>query len=498
MKLLLVSLALFSVIALSVSDDSSQRADRVLKGMGMGKKGSKGSKGNKESNGICFPTANPHPDFFGCDCQCCLADGPFPPSKGPKGKDGAKGAKGGNGGSKGSKGEDSKGHRYLKGKKGSKGSKGSKKGSMPDFECSCMCDGVGSKGSKGGKKGSKGGKMAKGSSKGAKGGSKGAKGGSKGAKGSSKGAKGGSKAAKGGSKAAKGGKNSNEGGYNGVVVANPVGKGTIVDFVVNNPNLTSLTAAVVQAGLVEALAGSGPLTLFAPTNGAFGALPSDLVDSLLTNDEFIPQLADLLLYHVLSGEFFAMDLSDKLTVTALNGENLLITLPPIAVNGNKVVSADNDVSNGVVHIIDGVLIPSWVTNSIAGRVVAASDLSTLLSLVVLAGIDGALAGPGALTVVAPTNSAFAKLPQDVLDLLTSPAGKSTLVQILTYHVFSGIFTSDRLSDGLLIPTLEGGKVTVSLDPVRFNDSKAVQVDILANNGVVHKIDTVLDPNDSPR
>jgi uncharacterized surface protein with fasciclin (FAS1) repeats len=156
------------------------------------------------------------------------------------------------------------------------------------------------------------------------------------------------------------------------------------------------------------------------------------------------------------------------------------------------------VSNGVVHVIDGVLIPSWVGNSLVDRVVAASDLSALLSLVLLAGIEGALAGPGALTLVAPTNSAFAKLPEDVVDLLTSPAGKSTLVQILTYHVFSGIFTSDRLSDGLFIPTLEGGKVTVSLDPVRFNDSKAVQVDILANNGVVHKIDTVLDPNDSPR
>jgi uncharacterized surface protein with fasciclin (FAS1) repeats len=159
---------------------------------------------------------------------------------------------------------------------------------------------------------------------------------------------------------------------------------------VNNRELTSLTAAVVQAGLVGALAGSGPLTLFAPNNGAFGALPSDLVDSLLTNDEFIPQLADLLLYHVLSGAFFAMDLSDDLTVTALNGEDLLITLPPIAVNGNKVVSADNGVSNGVVHIIDGVLIPSWVGNSLAARVAAESDLSTLLSLVILAGLDGAL------------------------------------------------------------------------------------------------------------
>ena len=312
-------------------------------------------------------------------------------------------------------------------------------------------------------------------------------------------------AAKGGKKGSKKGA-AKGGGYAGAPakepvkapVKEPVGRGTIVDFVVNNRELTSLTAAVVQAGLVEALAGSGPLTLFAPNNGAFGALPSDLVDSLLTNDEFIPQLADLLLYHVLSGAFFARDLSDDLTVTALNGEDLLITLPPIAVNGNKVVSADNGVSNGVVHVIDGVLIPSWVGNSLAARVAAENDLSTLLSLVILASLDGVLAGPGALTVVAPINSAFAKLPQDVVAFLTSPGGKSTLVRILTYHVFPGIFTSDRLADGLLIETVEGGSVTVTLDPVKFNDAKAVEVDILANNGVVHKIDMVLDPDDSPK
>jgi uncharacterized surface protein with fasciclin (FAS1) repeats len=65
-------------------------------------------------------------------------------------------------------------------------------------------------------------------------------------------------------------------------------------------------------------------------------------------------------------------------------------------------------------------------------------------------------------------------------------------------VFSGIFTSDRLGEGLLIKTLEGGSVTVTLGPVKFNDAKAVEVDILANNGVVHKIDKVLDPDDSPK
>jgi transforming growth factor-beta-induced protein len=175
----------------------------------------------------------------------------------------------------------------------------------------------------------------------------------------------------------------------------------------------------------------------------------------------------------------------------------LLSTDPIAINGNKVVSADNTVSNGVVHIIDGVLIPSWVSNSIASRVIAASDLSTLLSLVVLAGLDGAVAAPGELTLVAPINSAFAKLSTATVNFLTSGSGKATLTDILLYHVFPGIFVSTELSDGLMIDTLEGGtvEVTVSNAGVFFNDSKAVEVDILANNGVVHKIDTVLDPAD---
>jgi transforming growth factor-beta-induced protein len=208
----------------------------------------------------------------------------------------------------------------------------------------------------------------------------------------------------------------------------------------------------------------------------------------LTNDEFIPHLADLLLYHVLDAKLKSSHIFN-FRVTALNGEKLLLSTDPIAINGNKVVSADNDVSNGVVHIIDGVLIPSWVSNSIASRVIAASDLSTLLSLVVLAGLDGAVAAPGELTLVAPTNLAFAKLSAATVAFLTSTNGKATLTSILLYHVFPGIFVSGELSNGLTIDTLEGGTVKVSVGDsgVFFNDSKAVEVDILANNGVVHKI-----------
>jgi transforming growth factor-beta-induced protein len=171
---------------------------------------------------------------------------------------------------------------------------------------------------------------------------------------------------------------------------------------------------------------------------------------------------------------------------------LVVTLPPIAVNENMVVSADNDVTNGVVHIIDGVLIPSWVTICIADRVTGASDLSTLLSLLVLASLDGDVAAPGELTLVAPTNDAFAKLSNDTVSFLASNDGLDTLTAILLYHVFPGIFVSSELADGSTVDTLQGGFVTISTDPIMFNDATAVEIDILTNNGVVHKIGTVLD------
>jgi uncharacterized surface protein with fasciclin (FAS1) repeats len=284
----------------------------------------------------------------------------------------------------------------------------------------------------------------------------------------------------------------------GVITGKGKGKGAsqdkIIDFVIKNPNLTSLSRALSRAGLVDTLNSSGPFTVFAPNDGAFGAVPANILNTLLTNDEFIPHLVNLLLYHVLHGELFASDLEDDLILTALNGEDLRITRPPIAVNGNKVLNADNDFSNGVVHIIDGVLVPSWVTRCIRDRVVEDSDLSTLFALLVSAGLTGTLSNPAEITLVAPTNAAFAKLHSDVVDYLTSEAGRSRLVSILLYHVFPGIIVSSELVNRAKIETFQGGFVTTSVGPIKFNDARAVEVDILANNGVVHKIDTVLLPD----
>jgi uncharacterized surface protein with fasciclin (FAS1) repeats len=150
---------------------------------------------------------------------------------------------------------------------------------------------------------------------------------------------------------------------------------------------------------------------------------------------------------------------------ALNGEELTVRLPPISVNGNKVISADNDVSNGVVHIIDGVLTPSWIFNSIGDRVLADGDLSVLQTLLTIAGID--LSIPGEFTLLAPTNDAFSLVPKDTVEFLVSPEGRNTLTSVLKYHVLLGVITLDEFVEGTY-GTLDGRPVTVTVDPLQFN------------------------------
>jgi transforming growth factor-beta-induced protein len=274
-------------------------------------------------------------------------------------------------------------------------------------------------------------------------------------------------------------------------------RSTLAELVIATPSLSILLAAVVRANLAGVLNSPGTFTVFAPNNDAFAKVPSDIANTLFTNDAFLPHLTDLLLYHVL-GEVITTNqhaFFNNEKLSPLNGEKLLVTRPNLEVNGNLLIARNIEASNGVANVIDGVLIPSWVTNSITDLVVATSQLSTLLSLVSLAGLADALAGPGELTVVAPTNAAFAKLPAATVNFLVSDAGIPTLVDILLYHVFDGIFASSQLSNGP-VKTLEGGTVMVRLgDDVMFNNAKAVAVDFLANNGVAHAIDTVLDPAD---
>ncbi len=129
----------------------------------------------------------------------------------------------------------------------------------------------------------------------------------------------------------------------------------IVDTAVDAGSFTTLVAAVEAAGLVDTLKGEGPFTVFAPTDEAFAALPEGTVEALLADPE---ALAAILTYHVVPGAVMSTDLSDGMTATTVNGQDITIgTEGGVTVNDANVVTADIEASNGVIHVIDAVILP---------------------------------------------------------------------------------------------------------------------------------------------
>jgi uncharacterized surface protein with fasciclin (FAS1) repeats len=129
----------------------------------------------------------------------------------------------------------------------------------------------------------------------------------------------------------------------------------IVDTAIEAGTFTTLVAAVAAAGLVDTLKSEGPFTIFAPTDEAFAALPEGTVEGLLADPE---ALAAILTYHVVAGKVMSTDLSDGMTATTVNGADVTImTEGGVMVNGANVTAADIEASNGVIHVIDTVLLP---------------------------------------------------------------------------------------------------------------------------------------------
>jgi len=133
---------------------------------------------------------------------------------------------------------------------------------------------------------------------------------------------------------------------------------TLTEIAVQTDDLSTLATAVTTAGLADALAGDGPLTVFAPTNAAFGALPEGTVEALL-QEENREQLSSILLFHVVPGKLRAADLSDGQVLETLAGDTLTVRVTDagVTINGVTVVAADVNAKNGVAHVIDGVLLP---------------------------------------------------------------------------------------------------------------------------------------------
>ena len=321
---------------------------------------------------------------------------------------------------------------------------------------------------------------------------------------------------------------------------------TVVDIVVNSPVHTLLTQAVLAADLAGTLSEADSMTVFAPTDDAITALVTALeitAEDLLA----LPNLAGILTYHAVGAVAMSTDLSDGQQITTLQGSDVSVTISgdTVMINQAMVTVADLVAGNGVVHVIDAVLLTEGCTNEDACNydalaltddgscilpgdtcddenwltendtlnadcncvgddiqfatvvdIVVASPIHELLEAAVLAAdLAGTLSEGDSLTVFAPTDDAIGALVETLEitaeDLLALP----NLAEILTYHVVGAVALSTDLSDGQEIPTLQGANVdiTINADTVMVNDAMVIVADLIADNGVVHVIDAVLLP-----
>ena len=274
-----------------------------------------------------------------------------------------------------------------------------------------------------------------------------------------------------------------------------VGKGKdIVDTAVEAGSFKTLAAALKAADLVDALKGAGPFTVFAPTDEAFAKLPEGTLKTLL-QPKNKQMLVDILTYHVVKGNLPAAKVVKRKEAKSLNGQQIDIQVKDggVTVDNANVVKTDISCSNGVIHVIDRVILPA--SDNIPTTAAKAGTFKTLLAAVKAAGLDKALAGKGPLTVFAPTDEAFAKLPAGTVETLLKPENVNKLAEILKYHVVQGrVYATDALAAGKA-STLQGDivKITSNGSAAMVNKAKLLATDLDASNGVIHVIDSVILP-----
>lgn len=272
-------------------------------------------------------------------------------------------------------------------------------------------------------------------------------------------------------------------------------KRDIVQTAVDAGSFTTLVAAVQAAGLVETLKGKGPFTVFAPTDEAFAKLPAGTVENLL-KPENLGTLKQILTYHVVPGAVTGEQVVTLPDATTVNGQRVVISAwgDTVKIGKAKVIQADIATSNGVIHVIDTVIMPE--TKNIVEVADAAGSFTTLLAAAKAAGLAGVLAGDGPFTVFAPTDEAFEALGTDTIQGLLKPENKAKLADILKYHVVPGrVYARGAVAAGSA-RTLQGDALRVSINEGRVvvNGAGIVMSDVQATNGVVHVIDRVLLPN----
>jgi uncharacterized surface protein with fasciclin (FAS1) repeats len=268
----------------------------------------------------------------------------------------------------------------------------------------------------------------------------------------------------------------------------------IVETAVEAGKFKTLATALTAAGLIDAVSGPGPFTVFAPTDDAFAKVPKETLEMLL-KPENKEKLKAVLTYHVVPGKVMAKDVVGLKGAKSLNGQRIDVKVDgsKVSVDGANVVATDIACTNGVIHVIDSVILPA--SDNIPAVATKAGKFSTLLAAAKAAGLVDALSGEKALTVFAPTDEAFGKLPKGTVDSLLKPENKEKLKAILLYHVVEGRVYSEDALKAKSAATLQGGKVeiTVKDGAAYVNGAKILATDVDAGNGVIHVIDSVILP-----
>lgn len=267
---------------------------------------------------------------------------------------------------------------------------------------------------------------------------------------------------------------------------------TITQTAAGTADLSTLVSALTAAGLTETLNGTGPFTVFAPVNAAFTALPAGVVTNLLASGNSAI-LTKLLTFHVVPGRLEASQLTNGQVLTTVEGTQLTVTISggQVRVDGALVTTPNISASNGVVHLIDGVLLGSLdIVDQATIR-----GFSSLVSAVSSAGLVSALRGGGTagLTVFAPTNAAFSAIPGG------APSDPAVLANVLRLHVIGSRALAGSLSNGQTLTTLQGPNLTVGISGGNVtvtgpsNSAGVTATDIVAKNGVIHVINAVILP-----
>ena len=277
----------------------------------------------------------------------------------------------------------------------------------------------------------------------------------------------------------------------------------VVQTAQGDPRFSILVEAVVAADLADTLSGTGPFTVFAPTDDAFAALLTELgvTKAQLLADTAL--LTQVLSYHVLPQRVVAANVPIGTAITTVQGgifkvdqvgSDLVIT---DGRNRTATITQTNvPATNGVIHVVDKVILPA--DKNIVETAIATPDFSILVEAVVAAGLVDALSAPGPLTVFAPTNAAFADLLAELgitKDALL--ADTALLTDVLTYHVVPGRVLKADVPVGAPITTLQGETFTVgatlAITDQQARSSNITATDILTSNGVIHVIDKVILP-----